>query len=373
MTGCDSLATLNLAVESILTSESNITICDTELPYTWNGLTFTTTESQTVLFTSLVSGCDSLATLNLTVNATDLGTTDITICESQLPFIWNGLIFNDGGSQTAALTNTITGCDYFATLNLTVTPALESSVDITICTSAFPYTWNGLVFSAAGSQTALLTSLVTGCDSLVTLNLTVTADVFSTSEIIICENELPFVWNGLTFTTEGSQTATLTSLVTGCDSLATLFLSTQGTLFSTSDTTVCTNELPFEWNGLTFTGSSVQTANLTSYSGCDSVVTLFVYTIESPTAAFSLSSNSISENNSAIYFFNETSGIANFIWNYGDGNISEDFEGLYKYDLPLEQNYLVTLIAISSEGCSDSTSMIIVYEAPDGGSYYVQT
>ena len=369
--GCDSLATLNLAVESILTSESNITICDTELPYVWNGLTFTMTESQTVLFTSVVSGCDSLATLNLTVNPTDLGTTDITICESQLPFIWNGLIFNAGGSQTAALTNTITGCDYFATLNLTVTPALTNSVDITICASSFPYTWNGLVFSAGGSQTALLTSLVTGCDSLVTLNLTVTPNVFSTTEITICENQLPYTWNGLTFSNEGAQTATLTSMVSGCDSLATLELITQSTLYSSTDTTVCTNALPFDWNGLTFTGSSVQTTSLTSYSGCDSVVTLFVYTIESSNAAFSVSSNSISESNCAIYFFNETSGPADFIWNYGDGNISVDFEGLYKYDLPLEQNYMVTLKAISSEGCVDSTSMEIFYKAPDDGVYYV--
>mgnify|MGYP003324774296 CR=1 FL=1 len=360
-----------ITINPIANSSTDLTICDTELPYTWNGLIFSGTDSQTALLTSSVSGCDSLATLNLTVNAIDLGTTDITICESQLPFIWNGLIFNAGGSQTAALTNTITGCDYFATLNLTVTPALTNSVDITICASSFPYTWNGLVFSAGGSQTALLTSLVTGCDSLVTLNLTVTPNVFSTTEITICENQLPYTWNGLTFSNEGAQTATLTSMVSGCDSLATLELITQSTLYSSTDTTVCTNALPFDWNGLTFTGSSVQTTSLTSYSGCDSVVTLFVYTIESSNAAFSVSSNSISESNCAIYFFNETSGPADFIWNYGDGNISVDFEGLYKYDLPLEQNYMVTLKAISSEGCVDSTSMEIFYKAPDDGVYYV--
>ena len=371
VTGCDSLATLNLTVNTILTSSTDLTICDTELPYTWNGLIFSGTDSQTALLTSVVSGCDSLATLNLTVNAINLGTTDITICESQLPFIWNGLIFNAGGAQTATLTNTITGCDYFATLNLTVIPAIESSVEITICASSFPYTWNGLVFSAGGSQTASLTSLATGCDSLATLNLTVTPEVFSTTEITICENQLPYTWNGLTFSDEGAQTAILTSLVTGCDSLATLELSTQNTLYSSTDTTVCTNALPFDWNGLTFTGSSVQTTSLTSYSGCDSVVTLFVYTIESSNAAFSASSNVISPSNPLVYFYNESYGANDFIWNYGDGNTSLDFEGLHEYALPLEDNYLVNLIAISSDGCTDTMSMEIVYELPGEGFYYV--
>ena len=62
--GCDSLATLNLTVDPTLTSTTDITICDAELPYSWNGLTFTTTESQTATLTSVVTGCDSLATLN---------------------------------------------------------------------------------------------------------------------------------------------------------------------------------------------------------------------------------------------------------------------------------------------------------------------
>ena len=60
------MATLNLTVDPTLTSTTDITICDTELPFVWNGLTFTTIESQTATLTSTVTGCDSLTTLNLT-------------------------------------------------------------------------------------------------------------------------------------------------------------------------------------------------------------------------------------------------------------------------------------------------------------------
>ena len=155
------MATLNLTVDPTLTSTTDITICDTELPYTWNGLTFTTIESQTATLTSTVTGCDSLATLNLTVDPTLTSTTDITICDTELPFVWNGLNFTSAGSQTSNLVSPVSGCDSLATLNLTVDPTLTSTTDITICDTELPYTWNGLTFTATETQTATLTSTVT--------------------------------------------------------------------------------------------------------------------------------------------------------------------------------------------------------------------
>ncbi len=50
-------------------SNFNLTIPSTSLPYTWNGLTFTNSGSQTAHLTN-ASGCDSAASLNLTVTNT---------------------------------------------------------------------------------------------------------------------------------------------------------------------------------------------------------------------------------------------------------------------------------------------------------------
>ncbi|MBL6660467.1 MAG: hypothetical protein ISP70_03130, partial [Crocinitomicaceae bacterium] len=274
VTGCDSLATLNLTVGPTLTSTTDITICDTELPYTWNGLTFTTAGSQTSSLVSPLSGCDSLATLNLTVGPTLTSTTDITICDTELPYTWNGLTFTNAGSQTSTLVSPLSGCDSLATLNLTVDPTLTSTTDITICDTELPYTWNGLTFTTAGSQTSSLVSPLSGCDSLATLNLTVGPTLTSTTDITICDTELPYTWNGLTFTAAGSQTSTLVSPLSGCDSLATLNLTVDPTLTSTTDITICENELPYTWNGLTFSSSGTQSTNLSSSLGCDSIVTL---------------------------------------------------------------------------------------------------
>ncbi len=259
------------------TSTTDTTVCDTEVPFDWNGITFTTTESQTATLTSAVTGCDSLATLNVTVNPTLLSSTDITICDSQLPYTWNGLNFSAAGSQTATLTSAVTGCDSLATLNLSVNSTLLSSTDTTVCDTEVPFDWNGLTFTTTESQTVSLVSSVSGCDSLATLNVTVNPTLLSTTDTTVCDTEIPFDWNGLTFSAAGSQTATLTSAVTGCDSLATLNVTVNPTLLSDTDTTVCDTELPFDWNGLSFAAAGSQTATLTSaVTGCDSLATLNV-------------------------------------------------------------------------------------------------
>ena len=73
------------------------------------------------------AGCDSIATLNLTVSATVTSNTDIIICNAQLPYTWNGNTYNTAGSYNVNLTN-IAGCDSIATLNLTVNNEVRFNV-----------------------------------------------------------------------------------------------------------------------------------------------------------------------------------------------------------------------------------------------------
>ncbi len=97
---------------------------------------------------------------------------NLSICSSELPFLWNGLTFNNAGSQTKyGLTNSL-GCDSSATLILTVKSSSSSSSSININNNQLPYSWNGLTFNSAGTQTAHLLNS-TGCDSAATLTLSV--------------------------------------------------------------------------------------------------------------------------------------------------------------------------------------------------------
>lgn len=104
-------------------SVTNLSICSSQLPFSWNGLTFNNADTQTKTGLTNAFGCDSSATLILTVKSTSSSTTSININSNQLPFYWNGLTFNMGGSQTAHLSNAV-GCDSAITLILSVNSSL---------------------------------------------------------------------------------------------------------------------------------------------------------------------------------------------------------------------------------------------------------
>lgn len=102
--------------EPIYTSISDA-ICFGET-YTWNGQTYSTAGEYTQEFTA-VNGADSIVTLTLTVypQTPDL-TEDVTIDFGET-YTWNNQEYTATGTYTTTLQDA-NGCDYQATLNLTV-------------------------------------------------------------------------------------------------------------------------------------------------------------------------------------------------------------------------------------------------------------
>jgi hypothetical protein len=142
-------------------------------------------------------GCDSLATLVLTVNPTSSSTTNVTICSTALPYVFNDSSFNAAGTYLVTLAGANQfGCDSLATLVLTVNPTSSSTTNVTICSTALPYVFNDSSFNAAGTYLVTLAGANQfGCDSLATLNLTVNPTSSSTTNITICSTALPYVFN----------------------------------------------------------------------------------------------------------------------------------------------------------------------------------
>ncbi|MES2847741.1 MAG: gliding motility-associated C-terminal domain-containing protein, partial [Bacteroidota bacterium] len=268
--GCDSIVTLNLTVNDVLTGSETIAICSSAAPYVWNGNPYSTTGTyvDTLLTTA---GCDSIVTLNLIVNDILFGTTTAAICTSAAPYIWNGNPYSVTGVYTDTLTTT-SGCDSIVTLNLTVNDVLTGSETIAICSSAAPYVWNGNPYGTTGTyvDTLLTTG---GCDSIVTLNLTVN-DVLTGSETIaICSSAAPYVWNGNPYGTTGTYVDTLLT-TGGCDSIVTLNLTVNDVLTGSETIAICSSATPYVWNGNPYiiTGTYIDT--LLTTAGCDSIVTL---------------------------------------------------------------------------------------------------
>ena len=96
-------------------------------------------------------------------------TTDVTVCYGET-YEFNGQTYNATGTYTATLTNAA-GCDSVATLNLTVRPEnapIEETV--TLNNDELPYTWRGEQYTEFGTYTVTDEDEY-GCPQEYTLNL----------------------------------------------------------------------------------------------------------------------------------------------------------------------------------------------------------
>ena len=272
--GCDSVVTLKLTVlPEIAETIEEATICHGET-YTWNGKTYNTTTTESITLTS-VNGCDSVVTLKLTVLPEIPETVEkVVICHGET-YTWNGKTYNTTTTESITLTS-VNGCDSVVTLKLTVLPEIPvTEEEATICAGE-TYTWNGKTYSTTTTETITLTS-INGCDSVVTLTLTVLPEIPETvEEATICYGET-YTWveNGKTYNTNTTESVTLTS-VNGCDSVVTLKLTVLPEIPVTEVVdTICYGET-YTWtaNNKVYDATTTESVTLTAVNGCDSVVTL---------------------------------------------------------------------------------------------------
>jgi hypothetical protein len=148
------------------------------------------------------AGCDSTATLNLTIKSISSSSSSASVCPSALPYSWNGRSYTASGVYTYKTTNAV-GCDSTVTLNLTVKNNSSSSSNTIVCAPTLPYSWNGGSYTASGLYIYSTTNAA-GCDSTVTLNLTVAQNGSSTTPVSVCAATLPYSWNGSNYTSSGT-------------------------------------------------------------------------------------------------------------------------------------------------------------------------
>ncbi|MEI8087503.1 MAG: gliding motility-associated C-terminal domain-containing protein, partial [Paludibacter sp.] len=342
--GCESVATLVLAVKTPSTSTTNISVCSNNLPFVWNGTSCNTAGTYTANFTNSV-GCDSVATLVLAVKTPTTSTSNVSVCYNNLPYEWNGKSYTTAGTYTTNFTNSA-GCDSVATLILALKTPTSSTSNVSVCTNNLPFVWNEKNYTNAGTYTANFTNSA-GCDSVATLILAVKVPTTSTSNISVCSNSLPFVWNGKSYTAAGTYTANFINSA-ACDSVATLVLAVKTPTNSTTNISICSNNLPFVWNGKSCNAAGIYTANFTNSAGCDSVATLV---LEVKTASTSIFNISVCSNNLP------------FVWN----GISYSTAGTYtaKFTNSAGCDSIATLIlAVKSSIISTTTASVCSNNLP---------
>jgi YVTN family beta-propeller protein len=306
--GCDSTRVLNLTVHPNYTNTTTATICGNQVPYTWNGQPYYFTGIYTANLTS-INGCDSTEILDLTVNpattwwrdadgdgdgnqfvdsvscaqpvgyvnnSDDCNDNDAAVNSS---LVWYIDMDADGYGSTAQVYN---GCDPGSPIFVLDSTDCDDFDDDVHATFTFYVDNDGDTYGSSAQATLCAVDANTppagyevnssDCNDAL-FNATSPQSTSSITNLDVCQNALPYTWNGLTFNSAGSQTATGFINAAGCDSTATLNL----TLLPSFNTTVNQTILfgnTYNFYGNILSAAGTYTHTLTAGNGCDSVITL---------------------------------------------------------------------------------------------------
>ncbi|MGJ8660731.1 MAG: LamG-like jellyroll fold domain-containing protein, partial [Bacteroidota bacterium] len=225
-------------------------VTDTQLscgPYTWiDGITYTSANNTATFTSTLPNGCIQESTLDLSIVNATTGTDVQSACGS---YTWiNGITYTSNNTSATDTLMNSNGCDSIVTLNLTILP---SSTGTDIQTSCNPYTWiDGNTYSMSNSTATHLLTNAAGCDSIVTLNFTMIPSSAGTDVQTACNS---FTWiDGNTYTASNSTATYTLANAAGCDSIVTLNLTiapTVATVTNSSPSLTCTtpNATSYQW------------------------------------------------------------------------------------------------------------------------------
>ncbi len=234
---CTATASQTLSVQNAPTAviTGNTTICNGQSTtltanggntYTWgnslgSNTAITVSPAANTTYTVTVSigaNCTATATATVTVNQPTASSFSQTVCSGE-SFSFGNQALTASGTYYDTLQNAA-GCDSIVTLNFSVLPLATATINAAICTNQ-NYEFNGVQLTQAGQYFDTLQTQA-GCDSLVTLNLSVVNQLSTSLNAAICQGE-GYDFNGQALTAAGVYTDTLSG-TGGCDSVVTLTL-----------------------------------------------------------------------------------------------------------------------------------------------------
>ena len=336
--GCDSVITLDLTILNSTSSVDTHVACDS---FTWiDGNTYTESNNTATHVLTNAAGCDSVVTLDLTINHSTTGVDTQVACGS---FTWiDGNTYTESNNTATYTLTTAAGCDSVVTLDLTINQS-TTGVDTQVACDSF--TWiDGNTYTENNNTATYTLTNAAGCDSVVTLDLTILNSTSSVDTHEACDS---FTWiDGITYT-ESNNTAThILTNAAGCDSVVTLDLTINHSVTSVDTHVTCDS---FTWiDGNTYTESNnTATYTLTNAAGCDSVILLDL-TINTVDATVSVNGAEISANAAG----------ASYQWLDCDDNYAPiSGETGQVFTATSNGNYAVE---VSQNGCVDTSDCIAI-------------
>lgn len=141
---------------------------------------------------SNVNGCDSIISINLTVNNPSTSSINPVVCGSYNSPAGN--IYTSSGMYMDTIPN-VTGCDSVITINLIVNNSSASSISPLVCDSYVSPSGN--TYTSSGMYMDTIPNVM-GCDSVITVNLTInvvdTSITLSGASLTANGNGLQYQW-----------------------------------------------------------------------------------------------------------------------------------------------------------------------------------
>lgn len=149
---------INISADCTTYTDIYDTVCDI---YSWNSQTFS--QSGTYEHTFVGSdGCDSVVTLNLVVYHSTPAVHDLVVCDS---LFWvDSVVYTSDTAGVTYMLQTVHGCDSLVTLDLQVNYSSNSIVRDTVCETNLPYVFDNMEFNAS-IDTVFTITTQSGCDS----------------------------------------------------------------------------------------------------------------------------------------------------------------------------------------------------------------
>ena len=161
------------------------------------------TSSSQVIGSFINNGTVHLGPLNCNGCTPTFGTDTITACDS---YIWiDGNTYSSSINGPTHLLTNAAGCDSTVTLNLVINSS-SSGVDTVIANP--PYTWiDGVTYTASNYTATHVLSNSVGCDSTITLNLTIASNYFASNNSMSITTGLNDTWTAtwIDFDGDGDQ------------------------------------------------------------------------------------------------------------------------------------------------------------------------
>ena len=294
--GCDSTAILTLTVDQVFNTTYYDEICEGER-YIKHGFNDIVTVNGTRLThnynTMRASGCDSIVNVILTVHPKTVTTYTDYVCRSEgfynkygfhiaLPTAISGVAYRDSLRSKY-------GCDSVVTLYLTIYDGVETSLSADVCSGEryHSYGFDTTIYVPGLYHFKHVLTASNSCDSVVTLTLNVKPSYTYYETVTVCQGD-SVMYNGVKYGA-GLHKIIYPHSAACCDSVLWLTVNANPILRETQNVKLCRNMQPnYLFNGklLTNTGTYVDTV---PFNGCYKIITLNLTFMDTATRPTSIS------------------------------------------------------------------------------------